>query len=322
MDTRPVPFGLRRDRNGFRPVFPLGNTLGFCPFDCTFCNVKATRRVDSREARHRFDGLWKAFERVIDGSYHPVIYNQGNGTNPEELAPEVLDHVLETFRFDGRVVFLSLNSRERMASRAVLESLVNRRLPYPIHFIFGQETFSDDADAIIGKRVRGEFDRFVRRLAAYNRTRQARDLRAGYQFGMDVNLLFLPELYLRSGEGREGNEFKIGCGLRREVEILLARASPIVPIEINIHPYVRVEALPYQTAEPWVLVKALPEIAAVVERFNAKGDHRPVHVFVGIEEIRSEDGRATEESQEIAAAIDLFNQTGGVSSRSDLRPGW
>jgi len=94
-------------------VFPLGNSLGRCPYDCVFCNVKATRLVDPREALDRFETLWDQYRAVIDGPYHPVVYNQGNGTNPRELAPAVLDHVLEAFRGDSRVAFLSLNSRRR-----------------------------------------------------------------------------------------------------------------------------------------------------------------------------------------------------------------
>ena len=109
-------FTVRRDHNGLRLVYNLGNELGPCPNNCTFCNVGHSIRVSSEANIQEFDRFHQQFLEVIDGPYHPLIYNQGNVTNEAEFSKQTLDHVLGVLSGDPRIRFVSMNSRERMAS--------------------------------------------------------------------------------------------------------------------------------------------------------------------------------------------------------------
>ncbi len=276
-------FSLRKDRTGYRPVFPLGNNLGRCPYDCAFCAIKATDVVGPDEAGARFDRLLATYHTHIDGPYHPLIYNQGNVTNEREFSRQLLDEILERFRTDERVQYVSLNSRERDATPEVLAYLAQKDLPYPIHFIFGAESFSKRASHVFGKETSGELDRFVAKLRDHNAEGPSDRAGRPYAFGLDVSLVFLPELYLAPGADRSANGAAIAGGVEADVVCLLDAIGSDVPFEINLHPYCRVDALPYLDAGLELLVPAFPVLQRHIARHNADRARRPSHVFVGIE---------------------------------------
>ncbi len=276
-------FSLRRDRNGLRPVFMLGNIYGRCPYDCKFCGVKASERIAPAEVLNRFHQLWDRYQPLLGEPYHPLIYNEGNVTNPLEFPKELLDYILQFFRGDPRVRYVSLNSRERDANDELLRELREQKYPFPIHFIFGMESSSPRAQPVLGKKTVGELDRFVDKLLAWGDRNKANRNRRTYCFGLDVNLVFLPELYLEEGESRAGQEERVQQGIRQDVNYVLDVADRGIPIQINIHPYHRVDDLPFADADLGTLIGALPCLQSIVDLHNARHPAHPVHLFIGIE---------------------------------------
>ena len=308
-------FPLRVDRNGCRSVYKLGNERGDCQFECRFCGVGRSPRMSSAANIALFDALHSKHLAELAGPYHPAIFNRGNVTDPEAFSLDTLNHILEVFEQDGRVSYLSLNSRESTAATEVLDRLAARNLPFPIHFIFGQESFSQSAPRILGKSNRGEMERFVRKLKRYNMGRRLGGDRKAYVFGLDVNLVFLPELYLEAGESREGRETRIAEGLANDLREVLRRADPVVPVEINLHPYYEVASLPYRQADVCQLLRILPPLQVIVDEHNRKPGMYPTHLFVGV--VFFEDGGEQPSDSDRAGklhwlqqAIDEFNRTG------------
>lgn len=314
VDMQDQIFSLRRDRNGFRPVFPLGNVLGLCPYDCSFCGVKTTERVTVAQVKRRFDELCAVYSGQIDGDYHPVIYNRGNVTNPREFPPELLSYVLERFRFDSRMVYISINSREMDATEEFLALLAGHHLSFPVHFIFGLESFSDRMPALMGKNTTGELGRFVDKLRPYNSA--GRDLvDAGqYVFGLDVNLVCMPELYLPETQTRDGNERTILRGIESELALVLSECPREVPIQVNLHPYHRVESLPFDDLGLDVIFAALPRLQSRLDEYNRWNSGPPVHLFVGVEG----PGYQTEfwrmQREKWGNLLAVFNETGNCAS--------
>lgn len=304
-------FTLRKDQMGYRPVFLLGNEFGACPLRCRFCNVRTSKRVSSEDNIKAFNEQYTKYLRVIEGTYHPLIYNRGNVTDPKEFSRKTLNHILDIFNKDPQVKFVSINSRERFATSDVLEYLANKKLNYPIHFILGMESFSENATKILGKNTVGELRRFVGKLKDYNHKHKQAKSREKYIFGLDVNLVFLPELYLDEGEKRDENILKIKEGIKNEIKQLLAHAHQEVPIKINIHPFCQIESLPYENADLSTLISVLPELQEMIEQHNKTSNYQ-THLFLGIEG----SGYANEyQSQRWKAIIDKFNQTGSLSER-------
>ncbi|MGD0498153.1 MAG: hypothetical protein ABSC23_06930 [Bryobacteraceae bacterium] len=301
------------DRAGLRLVFPLGNLLQSCPYNCRFCGVKTTLQTSADEARRRFDELWAAYRQLGGGPFHPVIYNGGNVTNPREFSSELLLHVLETFRGERDIQYLSLNSREADASPEVLDRLASLYLPYPMHFIFGVESFSARAAQLLGKDTRGELHRFIAKLKPRNLgQRKLRPAPKSYLFGLDVNLVFLPELYLEDGHLRQGHASEIERGIVRDLEHLLAAADPDVPIQVNLHPFYWVPALPFADSSLAQLIGILPALQALVERHNVPGNRAPSHLFVGVEGTGYGGDDWRRQIDAWGTLIDEFNRTGAI----------
>jgi hypothetical protein len=310
-----VAFPLRRDRNGWRAVYKLGNERGDCPFQCTFCGVGRSPRVTSDENIALFDVLHSRHLAAIDGPYHAMIFNRGNVTDGGAFSSRTLDHVLNTFSRDSRVSYVSLNSRERTATPDVLDALSSRNLPYPIHFVLGQESFARSAPLILGKHNCGEMARFVAKLKRYNANFDPLAEHERYVFGLDVNLLFLPELYLGPGEARNGNMAGIAAGITRDLRQLLTLSDPLVPMEVNIHPYYEVESLPYQKADLSVLLRILPSLKRMIEDHNQSCHTCRTHLFVGIVFVTNEgvlrpNPDLASRISRLEAAFERFNTTG------------
>jgi hypothetical protein len=286
----------------------MGNTLGLCPHDCKFCSVKTVDKVPAEEIVARFDELFALYRERIDGPYHPVIYNRGNVTNTREFPREVLDHVLCKFNTDKRVSYVSLNSREQYMTHELLECLADKRLSYAVHFIIGVESFSEKAPRILGKNTAGELTRAVLKLKWFNKQYARQDAELNYVFGLDSNLVFLPELYIEENQSREACFNEIRLGLEDDLAQLLNVIDPDVPVEINIHPYCKVDTLPYDDADLGELVHMLPGLRDLVVEHNKIPGNRQTHLFVGVEG----DGYSTEyqrrQVQKWKPYIDAFNQ--------------
>ncbi len=320
METRPsrtpeVVFPLRVDRNGYRPVYKLGNEGGNCSFGCKFCGVGKAPRVTSAQNIALFDLLHARYLPEIAGPYHPAIFNRGNVTDPKAFSPATLNHILGVFEKDARVQYVSLNSREVTATAEVLDALAVRRLPFPVHFIFGQESFNASALRVLGKNNQGEMERFVEKLKRYNQQHESGDGGKRYLFGLDVNLVFLPEVYLEAGESRNGCESKIAQGLADDLRKLLGHTDPLVPVQVNIHPYYEVESLPYKRADLFMLLRILPTLRQIVEEHNRKLGVWQTHLFVGVVLLSSGADRKADLEQAnrvllLQTAIDRFNRTG------------
>ena len=303
-------FNIRIDRNGLRPVYNLGNELGNCPFQCAFCGVGNSPQVTEEENIKNFDILYGEFSNRLQGRYHPVIYNQGNCTNPREFSWKTLRHILNRFRDDPDVAYVSINSRECYVSTQLLENLVSLELTYPVHFILGIESFSPRTLELLGKDTGNELQRLNEKLKPFNLQPVSEQGTKAYTFGLDVNLVFLPELYLGQGECRDGNESAIKSGWINEIQYLLNAIDPLVPVEINLHPYYRVKELPYESADLDIFMNALPEINRIVEA--ADFNHSP-HIFLGVEGSGYDSHAYQQTLARWTPVIDEFNRTGCIN---------
>jgi hypothetical protein len=301
------PFSLRKDQRGQRPVYNLGNEHGHCPHRCTFCDVGRSRKVTEADNIKLFFELHEQFLHLIEGPYHPLIYNQGNVTNPIEFSRSSLRRILHEFNKDPRIVYVSLNSRSCYITHELLELLVSDDLTFPIHFIFGLESFSDRAKVLFGKNTTGELDRIIDILRPYNQSTTG-IIRGNYRFGLDVNLVFLPEMYLKEGESRVGNEQAIATGMIWELEQLLSSIDPSVPVEINLHPYYAVGGLPFESMDISFFMNELPALQALVDKHNRENTARTTHLFVGIEG----GGYYQDQLLNWIAQVERFNITGVI----------
>lgn len=309
-DELTIPFTLRRDQNGLRLVYNLGNELGDCPWACTFCNVGRSLKVTADWNIAEFDRQHAIHRGDIDGPYHPLIYNQGNVTNDLEFSFRSLNHVLTVLSADPLVTFVSLNSRERHAGPKFLQALVERQLPFPIHFILGVESFSSRAVTMLGKDTQGELARFIEKLKAFNDPRRFRQPPLGYNFGLDANLILLPDLYIEAGETRSSGQTKISEGFSSEVAQVLACMDESVPVEINIHPYHKVETLPFDDFDQSQLLTVVPRLQSLVEAYNEEHPARKTHIFVGVEGAGFEGLYPTGNDHILKDRIEEFNRSG------------
>lgn len=309
-------FPLRRDRHGYRPVYKLGNERGPCPYACTFCGVGKSEKVSAEWNIRRFDAKHAEYLVGIDGPYHPAIFNRGNVTLETDFSRRTLDHILNVFSSDSRVQYVSLNSREPAATPEVLDRLAEANRPFPIHFILGMESFSPRTPEVLGKSNKGEMQRFVAKLKPYNIGNGTSNQSKPYVFGLDVNLVFLPELYLDAGESRAGKEQRIGKGLAEDLRTLLSHTDPAVPCEINIHPFYAVESLPYESADLFMLLRILPMLQGIVEEHNRQPGVYRMHLFVGVVLLPQQPGSLPGKGNfaaTVQAAIDVFNRTGSIA---------
>jgi hypothetical protein len=322
--TPEVVFPLRVDQNGYRPVYKLGNEGGNCSFGCKFCGVGKSVKITSAENIATFDALHTKYLTEIDGPYHPAIFNRGNVTDSKSFSLATLDHILGVFEPDKRITYLSLNSRDSTATTEVLCRLVDRNLPFPIHFIYGQESFNESAQRILGKNNQGEMEQFMQKLKCHNQAYQPHNSSKRYLFGLDVNLVFLPELYLQAGESRRDSETRIAEGLVDDLRKLLVRTDPLVPVEVNIHPYYEVEALPYEKADLLQLLRILPTLQRIIDEHNRKPGMYRTHLFLGVVffvEGANEVGgsRQAQKLSQLQQAINDFNRAGGFpATRGDV----
>ena len=220
-------------------------------------------------------------------------------------------YILDQFNNDTRVTYVSINSRLKYATHKLLRSLMAQNLSYPIHFIFGLETLSPQIANILGKKNSGEFQRFITRLRSYNQANKSKH-QGSYNFGLDVNLVFLPEIYLANNEKRAGNEIKIARGMKEELEQLLSLIDPLVPIEINLHPYYKVQELPYESLDLEFFMQQIPVLQAIIDKHNHLEPEKQTHLFIGMEGGDYSQPAYQARLPRWKEQIDIFNATGEI----------
>jgi len=301
-----TPFPIRKDSNGLRPVFFLGNEGGNCRYKCTFCDIGKSSPVSSEYNIELFNSLYLRYEENVSGPNHPLIYNRGNITEPFAFSRNTLDHILNTFNSYDFIRFLSINSREKEVTIEFLKYIVTKHLKFPLHFVLGIESFCDNLKKVIGKSTTGELDRLIERLKDFNILNPDH---LDYQFGIDVGLLFLPELYFGGTLNRREAYSDIKIGFLADIKRILELADDITPIEINVHPYYKVEQLPFENADIDQLISYLPDIEQLLSFYN-KGKKFNTHVFIGFRPSYDLDGLTNRKIDEWSKIIESFNTSG------------
>ena len=296
-------FPLRKDRYGYRYVFFLGNEGGNCKYQCRFCEIGKSNAVDSTYNIMLFDYLYNDFKlKLRNETTHPLLYNRGNITDEKSCSRKTLTHILNKFKSDTNIHHLSINSREKEADANFMDYIMNFKLSFPIHFILGQESFSSKTTEIIGKNTVAEFDSLVKKISLYNYISDSKT----YIFGIDVNLLFLPELYIGNAK-RKGNEVDIFAGLHKDIDYAINTSTDSFPLTININPYYKVNTLPYENADIEHFISLLPPISEHIYEIN-KNRRFEVSVFVGFRPVKMFDNLHNKEIVEFESVIDEFNE--------------
>jgi hypothetical protein len=312
-----VKFPIREDANGARAVFLIGNERdGGCVYVCKGCNVRDFPGNTPEENKDRFLSQFESIKNDLGGRrYHALIYNEGNATHSQEMTPETLDLLLNTFDADKLIDYVSINSREELATKNVLDSLAARNTHYPLHFILGQESFSPRVSEIFGNKSSRSLEKFVTKIAPYNQQHSNTETK-GYVFGLDANLLFLPEFYLEAGEKRKGNETKIITGIKNDLRKVLDQTGKGVPIEINIHCYSQWGSVPYASADFSTLLDVVPDLQAMVEQDNQAKGECGTHIFLGqFYAERTPQGYVNERAVRMNELIADFNKTGTLRGK-------
>lgn len=301
-----TPFPIRKDCNGLRPVFFLGNEGGNCRYNCSFCDIGKSILVTSEYNIELFNSLYLRYKENVIGPNHPLIYNRGNITDPIAFSRNTMNHILNIFNSNDCIQFLSINSREKEVTIEFLNYIVTKHLKFPLHFVLGIESFTDNLKKVIGKSTTGELDRLIERLKDFNILNQDH---LDYQFGIDVGLLFLPELYFGGKLNRKEADTEIKIGFLTDIKKILDLSDDITPIEINVHPYYMVEQLPFENADIYQLISYLPDIEQLLSFYN-KGKKFNTHIFIGFRPSYSLDDLTNKKIDEWSKIIESFNARG------------
>lgn len=278
-------FPIRKDLYGLRYVFFLGNEGGYCKYKCTFCEIGKSNAVSPEYNINLFDNLFEDYlEKIADKKNHPLIYNRGNITDESAFSRKTLTHLLTKFNYNSSITHLSLNSREKEVSNGFIEFVLKMNLSFPIHFILGQESFSNRTSQIIGKNTSGEYLRLNNKISQFN-SESYLSGNKNYNFGIDINLLFLPELYIGETDRKEHKK-EIYEGLIDDIEKALNNSTKEIPLTINIHPYYKVKTLPYENADIEQLIDLLPRIKTLVSTHNNGREHK-TFVFIGFRGVKT-----------------------------------
>ena len=300
-------FPLRKDHYGYRYVFFLGNEGGNCKYQCRFCEIGKSNAVHSTYNMMLFDYLYNDYKlKLHHDTTHPLLYNRGNITDEKSFSRKTLTHILNKFKKDTNIHLLSLNSREKEVDTEFIDYILDFNLPFPIHFILGQESFSSKTTEIIGKNTIGEFEKLVERISPYNNNKHYSYSSKTYNFGIDVNLLFLPELYLGNTD-RKGYEDDIFIGLMKDINDAINASSDSFPLTININPYYKVSALSYESADIELFLLLLPSILEHINQAN-KNRRFKVSIFIGYRPIKTYDNLHNQRVAEYEFFFDNFNQ--------------
>jgi len=300
LKQNPDLFPIRQDRYGQRIVYLIGNENkgGKCPFQCKGCNANISPKVTPESNMRRLRELHGGYEEKITGQYHALIYNGGNITNPSECSREALDDFLNFFREDERVAAVSISSRGKFLTDEMLGHIGRKYLPYQVNIIFGQESFSPLLKEIYGKdtmrngRVSGELEEIAEKITEANSGYAGR---VHQRFGLEVNLLYLAELY-PDKKSREGIE--------ADVKTLLKIVDKRMLLEIDINPFYEVPQLPYKSADVEELLGSIPRIQGIIREYNQNLTENLATIFIGI---LSPDGTIDERLRGISKEVEVLN---------------
>ena len=301
-------FPLRRDQYGYRYVFFLGNEGGNCKYQCNFCEIGKSNAVDSAYNIMLFDCLYNDYKLKLHNDItHPLLYNRGNITDEKAFSRKTLTYILNKFKSDTNIHHISINSREKDVDTNFIDYVLGLNLYFPVHFILGQESFSSKTLEIIGKNSVGEFENLVRKIFLYNNSENYKSNSKTYNFGIDVNLLFLPELYI-DNVNRKGYEDDIFIGLMKDIDYAINYSTDSFPLTININPYYKVSTLPYESADIEYFLSLLPSISKHIYIIN-KNRKFKVSIFIGYRPIKTYDNLYNRKITEYECVINEFNET-------------
>ena len=299
-------FPIRKDQYGYRYVFFLGNEGGNCKYQCRFCEIGKSNAVDSAYNIMLFDHLYNDYKMNLQGHItHPLLYNRGNISDEKAFSLKTLTYILNKFNSDKNIHHISLNSREKEIDTTFINYLLEANLSFPIHFILGQESFSSKIVNIIGKNTIGEFEKLVEKISPYNKEYYIPRFKK-YNFGVDINLLFLPELYI-GNVNRWKYKDEVSIGLMKDINYALNYSTDSFPLVININPYYKVSTLPYENADIELLISLLPSISELVHGINKKRTYK-ISIFIGYRPIKAYNDLYSQKIAENEQAINLFNQ--------------
>lgn len=303
-------FPIRRDTYGLRYIFFLGNEGGDCKYRCTFCEIGKSTKVSSEYNITLFENLHKDYLGQTNGELnHPLIYNRGNVTDEKAFSRKTLKHILERFIHSSNITHLSINSREREVTEEFIGFILQMNLPYPVHFILGQESFSKKTFRTIGKNSIGEYERLTEKLVPFNQNKNLTGNK-GYNFGVDCNLLFLPEIYEGVTE-RKLDKKEIENGFINDVKMTLEYSSSDIPLTINLHPYYKVKSLPYENADIAHFIEILPKVAEIVKLHNKKSKFE-ASMFVGFRGLKTGNEKLDKQIDSWKNYFDNFNETNEI----------
>jgi len=292
---------------GLRYVFFLRNEDGSCKYRCTFCEIGKSNKVSSDYNITLFNNRYKDYQRKISRyKNHPLIYNRGNITDEKAFSRKTLKHILTRFNNNSKITHLSLNSREKEVTSEFINFISEMKLSYPIHFILGQESFSTGTLKTIGKNSNGEYQRLANKLIAFNYNDSPPEVKP-YNFGIDCNLLFLPELYIGNVFNRYKYDKEIKDGFIEDVKKVLEYSSVQVPLTINLHPYYKVKSLPYENADIDQIIDLLPQIHNLITHNNKKRKHK-ISIFIGFRGIKIGNKQIDAKIDRWNNIIDSFNE--------------
>lgn len=300
-------FPIRKDLYGLRYVFFLGNEGGDCKYRCTFCEIGKSNKVSTEYNIALFERLYKNYLERINGKInHPLIYNRGNVTDEKAFSRKNLKHILERFNNNSKITHLSINSREKEVTEEFIEFIMQMNLSYPIHFILGKESFSEKTYRIIGKNSKGEFESLINKLIPFNDDKFISNCRK-YNFGIDCNLLFLPELYIGVTD-RIQNKNGIELGFINDIKKAIDYSSFNVPLTINLHPYYKVKSLPFENADVAHFIEILPNINELVKNHNKESKYK-ASIFIGFRGLKTGNEEIDKQLDEWNQIFNKFNET-------------
>jgi len=136
-----------------------------------------------------------------------------------------------------------------------------------------------------------------------------------YNYGIDCNLLFLPELYIGK-ENRNQHSKEIAVGFIEDINNTLKYSSPQVPLTININPFYKVKSLPFKNADINQLLDLLPLIMELVNKHNKERKHK-ITVFIGFRGIKTGNKQIDLKIDRWNNIFNLFNENNKLYETSE-----
>lgn len=297
-------FKPRQDQDGTRLIISLSNEKG-CPHKCRGCGVHKDVRIVSRQTNRRtISEEITRLAKATTAPYHIIVYNSGNVASPEELSRENLNYLLELLdKLDPKPTMVSLNTRGLYITDELLDNISALNLSYRVNFNFGVETLTRRGMKIYGKPgIDEELHQAFTILRDYNQTHTK-------QFGLMINFVYLPEVYLEEDQPREGFVQEISSFVEDYVD-------KGVPIRINLHPFYQVDGLAYRDSSLDDLMKTIPEIQRILDSKNEAVAEQAMRVslFIGVQDRGYETDGWKTQIQRWQPMIDRINRGENITT--------